>query len=589
MSRKLLATAGHAGRQHALVRRRRTIAFAGLAAIAAVATTLIACSPGAGANHGSNNTGVPGGPISFSLFALAELRGQIEPCGCTTDPLGDLSRTVGLVERARAAGPTLVVDAGSSLYSLSPVPPHRADQEKLKAALITSAYRDRLKVAAWGLGPADAGLGPTGAGPPRQAVNVAAEAGFALDPPKVVEVGGAKVGVFGVVLPGAVPGLTVSEAEGAAIKAAAALRGQGAQLVVALVQAPSKRDAAAFARAAKGVDIAIAGLGALAPEPDKTDRRAAQVGDAWLVVPGNRGQLVARLDITLRPGAAPLVDAIGEPAAQDERARLATTIAELDAQLAGFAKDPAADPAFIAQKRRELDDARARDQALAKSPLQAPATGSYFTFQQVTINKKLACDAAIDTAKVAYSKAAGLANVKAAAARPAPVAPAGTATFIGVEECETCHAKEVAFWKQTRHAGAWHTLEEAGKALDYECTSCHVTGWDRPGGATMARTEGRVDVQCESCHGPGSLHAEADGLEQPPSIALRPADDMCATQCHTPQHSDTFQLQAYLRDVTGPGHAAKFRAALGDGPTGHDLRAAGLAKAGKELGAGCRK
>lgn len=589
MSRKLLATAGHAGRQHALVERRGTIAFAGLAAIAALAIGIAACSPGAGTNHGSNGSPPPPGPISFTLFALAELRGQIEPCGCTTDPLGDLSRTVALVEQARAAGPTVVFDAGSSLYDLSPVPPHRADQEKLKAALITNAYRDRLKVAAWGLGPADAGLGPSGAGPARQAINVAADSGFATEAPKIIEVGGAKLGVFGVILPGAIPNLTVADPAAAATTAIGDLRKRGAQLVVALIQAPTKREAAAYVRTLKGVDVAIAGLGALAPEPDKIDRRPEQLGDAWLVVPGNRGQIVSRLDITLRPGTAPLVDAIGPVAAEVERGRLAKQIDELGGELAAFAKDPSADPSFVAQKQRELDDAKARDQALAKTPLQAPATGSYFAFQQVTINKKLACDGAIDAAKVEYSKAAGEANVKAAAARPAPVAPAGTATYIGVEECDTCHAKEVAFWKKTRHASAWHTLEESGKQLDYECTSCHVTGWDKPGGATMAKTEGMVDVQCETCHGPGSLHAEAEGKEKPKSLVLKPADDLCATQCHTPQHSDTFQLQAYLRDVTGPGHGEKFRATLGDGPTGHDLRAAGLAKAGKELGAGCRK
>ncbi|MGH2900645.1 MAG: hypothetical protein ACRDMZ_18365, partial [Solirubrobacteraceae bacterium] len=59
---------------------------------------------------------------SFTVFAVAEMRGQIGPCGCTTDPLGDISRTAALVERARAAGPVMVVDAGSLLYSRAPIP-----------------------------------------------------------------------------------------------------------------------------------------------------------------------------------------------------------------------------------------------------------------------------------------------------------------------------------------------------------------------------------------------------------------------------------------------------------------------------------
>jgi hypothetical protein len=586
MAKPSLPTAERAGPSS----RTTRIYNRSVAMMAAAGLALAACSPGAGTNHGSAGSGTAAPTaISFSLFALAELRGQIEPCGCTTDPLGDLSRTVALVEQARAAGPTIVVDAGSSLYDLSPVPPHRADQEKLKAALIEHAYRDRLKVAAWGLGPADVGLGPTGIGPARQAINVGADAGFALEAPKVVDVGGAKVGVFGVIVPGAIANLQVADPEAAATQTAAALRDQGAQVVVALVQAPTKREAAAMIRAAKGIDVAIVGLGALAPEPNKIDARADQVGDAWMVVPGNRGQIVSRLDITVRPGAAPLVDAIGPAAATEARTRLAKDIAELDGQLAAFARDPSADPAFVAQKKQELADAKARDQQLAQAPLQAPAAGSYFTFQQIKINKQLACDATIDAAKIDYSKAAGEANVKAAAARPAPVVAKGTATYIGVDECDTCHAKEVTFWKTTRHAQAWHTLEEVGKQLDYECTSCHVTGWDKPGGATMAKTEDRVDVQCEVCHGPGSIHAEAEGKERPASIVLKPAADLCASTCHLPEHSDTFQLEAYLRDVTGPGHGEKFRAKLGDGPTGHELRAAGLAKAGKTLGAGCRK
>src|ERR1051325_4488035 len=65
---------------------------------------------------------VPARP-SFTVFAVAEMRGQIGPCGCTTDPLGDLSRTAQLVVQARAAGPGLFVDAGSLLYSHSPPPP----------------------------------------------------------------------------------------------------------------------------------------------------------------------------------------------------------------------------------------------------------------------------------------------------------------------------------------------------------------------------------------------------------------------------------------------------------------------------------
>ena len=45
-------------------------------------------------------------------------------------------------------------------------------------------------------------------------------------------------------------------------------------------------------------------------------------------------------------------------------------------------------------------------------------------------------------------------------------------------------------------------------------------------------------------------------------------------------------LLELLRDVLGPGHGADRRKLIGDGPTGAQLRGAGLAKAGK-IGPGC--
>jgi hypothetical protein len=527
-----------------------------------------------------------------TIYALAELRGQIEPCGCTTDPLGDLARTVALVEDSRAHGPTLFVDAGSSLFDVDKVPPHRADQETLKADLIVKTYTERLQVAAWGLGPSDLGMGPQAVRPPRQAVNVAASSGVALEPPKVIDAGGAKIGVFGVVAPDALDAIdakTVNDPAPAATAAAADLRAKGAQVVVALVQARSKRDAVALVRGVKGIDLAVAGLGALAPEPDKMDARAEQVGDAWLVIPANRGQIVAKIELTVRPGTGALIDAIGPAAAEAERAKLGADATSLANDIAGFEKDPTADKAFVAQKKQELTDLRARIDALAKDPTRVPAQGSYFTLAMVRVSKKLACDAAVQTAKTEYSKAAGAANVKAAASRPPAPVPPGKATYVGAEACADCHAAAVDFWSKTRHAQAWATLEHAGKQNDYECIGCHVTGWEDPGGSTMAKNDALRNVQCETCHGPGSIHVDKEGQETPKAIVENPARDLCADRCHTPQHSDTFQREAYLRDILGPGHGEKARAALGDGPTGHELRAAGLAKAGGEIGPGCTK
>jgi hypothetical protein len=522
---------------------------------------------------------------SFTVFGLAEIRGQIGPCGCTTDPLGDISRTAELIEQARAAGPVLVLDAGSLLYSKAPIPAMFQAQEDLKADLLARTYQQVLKVDAVGLGPADLPRGLAQLRIPRHAVNATE---VATEAPKVFEIGGAKAGVFGVIATGAVDGVKLGDPVAAGKQAVAKLRSQGAQVVIGLVQAQNKKDAAKLVRDIGGIDLAIAGLGQLTPEPERIEIEPQRVGDGWLVVPANRGQIVARVDVTVR-GGGPLVDAVGPAAAIAKLAVLDQQLTALDADLKAFASDKSADPAFVAQKQRERTQLAADRDRLKAQPLAVPARGSYFTLTQVRISKGLACDAAVQDQVSAFYQATGEANVKAAASVPVMPPAKGQAGYLGTEACADCHSEADAFWQKTSHARAWETLEQRGQQFDLDCIGCHVTGWEKPGGSNLGHNTKLRDVQCETCHGPGSIHVAAGGLEKPFAVLRNPAPDLCATQCHTKEHSDTFQLEAYLRDVIGPGHGEARRKQLGDGPTGAQLRKAGLDKAGTTLGANCTR
>ncbi len=545
------------------------------------------------------STGSGSGPVpltppkpTFTLVALAEVRGQIGPCGCTSDPLGDLSRTVRLVTDARASGPTLVVDAGSLLYSKSPIPPHLDAQEELKADLLATTYKTELAVNALGLGPADLAKGPAKTRLPRAAANVTAGWGLEIAAPMIFDqpklTGGAKVGVFGIAMPEMISGVSSTIVVVESGKAAVAdLKKRGAQVIVGLLQAPSKKDAVKLMRDIGGIDIAIAGLGAAAPEPERIEPEPQKVGDGWIVVPANRGQIISKLEITMR-GDGPLVDAIGPAAATTKLASLARRIAALDDDLAKFAADPKADPAFVKTTQAERTQLIERRDALAKQPLVIPASGNYFTLAQVRINKVLACEKSVDERVTEYFRAAGAANVAAVTAKP-PAPAKGQAGYAGIGGCEDCHADAVKFWKTTRHAQAWKTLVERGQQFDFDCTSCHVTGWERPGGSNLAFNEPLRDVQCEVCHGPSSIHIAKGGEEKPAATLRDPAKDLCANQCHTTEHSDTFEHTAYMRDILGPGHGEAARKKLGDGPTGAQLRKAALDKAGRTLGAGCSR
>jgi hypothetical protein len=295
---------------------------------------------------------------------------------------------------------------------------------------------------------------------------------------------------------------------------------------------------------------------------------------------------LSRVDITLR-GDGPLVDAVGPAAAAAKAADIDRQIAGIDADLAKFAQDKDADPKFIAAKKDERTRLVAERDRLKAQPLVAPAKGSYFTLEQIRINKALACSAPVQKLVLDYDRASGAANVKAAADRPVTPPAKGEASYAGMEACSDCHQDAVDFWKTTVHAKAWQTLVERGQQFDYECIGCHVTGFDKPGGSNLAHNDTLRDVQCETCHGPGSIHIAKGGKEKPAAVRLAPPDDFCASQCHTKEHSDTFQLQPYLRDIVGKGHGEKARAKLGSGPTGHELRSAALEKAGKAIGAGC--
>jgi hypothetical protein len=554
------------------------------------------CALGVACGSGNGKGKEPpagGGGERVVLFVTTEMKGTIEPCGCNSDPLGDLARTVELVEEARRApAPVVVVDGGSLLFSHQTIPAERAEEERLKSDLLVGLVRDRLAAAAVGLGPFDLAMGAKAVRPPRQAANLAAASGVTIEPPKLVRAGKVVVGIFGVVSPAAVAAskLDVGDPATAAREAVADLRRRGADVVVALAHM-TRRDARELARKASGIDFVVVGQNAPA-DPARLVEAPDAVGGAWLVQPADRGQVVSRIDLTVRSGGGSetrFADAVGEGRAQVRVIALEKQATELRAELTAWQKDPSADRGFVAEKEKELAAIDAEREQLAAAPLRIPEQGSWFTLTQVRIRKRLPCDPGVVGKKIELDRVIGQANLETARKRGPPPKPAeGKAGFVGIEECESCHQKAVEFWKKTVHARAWETLTQQGKDRSYDCVSCHVTGWDEPGGSNLAFNEPLRDVQCEVCHGPASIHVDQNGVEKPSSLVLKTPEDRC-TMCHNEEHSDTFQYEAYLRDVTGPGHGEALRKQLGDGPTGKELRSAALARAGRELGAGCPK
>ncbi|MCR4414162.1 MAG: cytochrome c family protein [Thermoguttaceae bacterium] len=98
----------------------------------------------------------------------------------------------------------------------------------------------------------------------------------------------------------------------------------------------------------------------------------------------------------------------------------------------------------------------------------------------------------------------------AAEAAPEPAPPTGQ-VYTGAKRCSSCHFKQAASWKKTKHSNAYNELPEKHRA-DPECMKCHVTAYGVEGGYTGGATpellQGLLGVTCEACHGPGSKHEE---------------------------------------------------------------------------------
>jgi nitrate/TMAO reductase-like tetraheme cytochrome c subunit len=109
-----------------------------------------------------------------------------------------------------------------------------------------------------------------------------------------------------------------------------------------------------------------------------------------------------------------------------------------------------------------------------------------------------------------------------------------TATYVGIDKCKICHTSQFKDFQERRFDKAWKVLKMRGKEKDPECVKCHVTGYGEPGGFVNEEATPHLKYkQCESCHGPGSTHAnnpaDIESREGMKKYANRP--NTC-TDCH---------------------------------------------------------
>lgn len=108
---------------------------------------------------------------------------------------------------------------------------------------------------------------------------------------------------------------------------------------------------------------------------------------------------------------------------------------------------------------------------------------------------------------------------------------------IGAERCGACHVSAYEDWKASPHARALARLTPA-QQKNKVCRSCHTMN--------PASDDPRLaGVQCESCHGPGSLYAPDYVMRDPKLRVLFGLDKISEATCARCHNGATPNVRAF--------------------------------------------
>jgi hypothetical protein len=508
------------------------------------------------------------------IVAITDVMGYLEPCGCTSRPLGGIDRLAAALHELRDAGiPTVFVAAGDLFFDASSHGvelPEAATQEIWKAETLAEVLSG-LDLAGAAPGPLDLRFGartlralrerarfPLLAAGAELALAPAADDAAARPPPEpflgrvVRDVGGVRVGLIG-----------LSDLEGEGIvrhgdpldlarEQARAAREEGAEIVVALTRLP-RRITRRVAREVPGIDFVVQGgldeAAALVPSAE---------GRAALVHASRHSQGLLVVDVVRGEGER-WIDA-STWTRTVERDRLRADADALRARIADWERDPSVVRADLDEQRARLAAIEQRMREVARAP---HIRGRTFAARFVELPPEARRDPGVRSALDAYFQRVNEHNREVFASLLPPPAPEGAARYVGTPTCGECHVEELAWWRTTLHGRAYRTLQELHKEYNLSCVGCHVTGYNRPGGSTVAHVGPLQDVGCEACHGPGSQHV-VDPIGAAVNVQRDAPEELCVG-CHNPEHSDRFHYPTYRRMMIAPGHGLP---ASGAGATG---------------------
>lgn len=520
---------------------RLKLAVRSIATLALVLGLSAGCGPKRATGRDAGPTALPRPTLRIAF--LTDLKGYLEPCGCTSRPLGGVHRLAGTMTRlSRDSVPTAFVAVGDMLLP-GASSAAQSQQDRWQAETLIDIFND-LHLSALVPGRFDRSEGDellssfrersrfpwlgAGAGAPDTLGLVATH---------TATLGGKKVAFVGVTDAWETSSETLMAA---AREEVVRSRREGAILVFALVR--GDRRLARNVSMLEGVDFVVhGGLDSEHPEPP-TAR-----GRSFVLEGGRQGQRVVVVDLYLRD-ASPMRDE-SRFTRRVRRTRLQADIEERRAQLVRWEREGGASQADLDAQRAQLRALEEESRALDRDP--DVSHGNAFVADVIELAEGVPEDAATARRMEAFAIRANDHNRVALADELPPPPPENGPTYVGSDACRSCHAPAYRWWSNHLHGRAYQTLVDRHREYNLQCVSCHVTGYGRPGGSTVTHNlEGKlVNVGCESCHGPGSLHA-ANGRAP---IERAVPEEVCAG-CHNNEHSDHFDYDIYRRRILVPGH-----------------------------------
>ncbi len=465
----------------------------------------------------------------LTIALVGEVRGEIQPCGCPTLPLGGFERRSALLdELAQESDPLFHLDAGELLIKGFATGGRGSAAQRARLLLELSSLVD---VDAWSPGPGDlAALQPdswlhtiTQIGPPATSSTWIGQNDKPWLPPLLVlRKQGITIGVIGV---SARPGetrwkkhITMMDPVQAAQMAVDSIS-EDLDLLVALSNLP---DVEADRLAREVPDLAVI----LSTANDSNDEPRYRDGGLVVEVPG-RGRYATVLRILLGSDSGRTLFLTDDLATRDRLDEQIQTMTEHTE--AGLAQSQLMD----AQKRLERLEQTIHEQASGRNLayVNLVPLGTRFTRPQDEIASRIE----EYKLRVLHQTENELEQDQSRTNPPTE--------YVSSAACFNCHSEQFARWTLTSHARAMEVLYERGAEKDPECLTCHTTGFGLPGGwADLNSSNLRKfkAVQCEACHGPLAGHPEDT------SVIPTPIQPSTCLRCHDKPNSPDFNYASYL-------------------------------------------